>query len=53
MYDYIRKQWIMANVTADWVMACVPKFITAEQCTFILEIPQTPGTLTTSKMATV
>lgn len=53
MYNYIRDQYIMAFVSADWVMACVPKFITAEQCAFILTIPQTPGTLTSLKVATV
>jgi len=35
----------MANVTDLWVMAMVPKFITAEQCSTILATPQTPGTL--------
>ena len=53
MYNYIRDQWIMANVTADWVMACVPKFITEVQCATILQMEQTPGTLTSLKVATV
>jgi len=38
----------MANVTADWVMSTVPKFITSEQCAVILATPQTPGTLSTT-----
>lgn len=42
MYDYILTQWIMAKVTREWVMACVPKFITAEQCAVILATPQYP-----------
>ena len=45
MYNYILIQWKMANVSADWVMACVPKFITDVQCATILATPQTPGTL--------
>jgi len=45
MYNYILIQWKMARVTQEWVMACVPKFITAEQCAVILATPQTPGTL--------
>ena len=44
MYIYIRDQWIMASVTADWVMACVPKFITDVQCATILAMPQNPQT---------
>jgi len=37
----------MARVSQEWVMACVPKFITAEECAIILATPQTPGTLKT------
>ena len=44
VYNYIRDQWIMAAVTADWVMACVPKFITDVQCATILAMPQNPQT---------
>jgi len=44
MYDYILMRWTMAAVTDEWVMAKVPKFITAEQCAVILATPQTPGT---------
>ena len=32
----------MAKVTEEWVMACVPKFINAEQCATILATPQNP-----------
>jgi len=42
MYNYIRDQWIMAKVSQEWVMACVPKFLTAEQCATILAMPQNP-----------
>ena len=45
MYLYIRGQWVMALVTAEWVMAKVPKFISDEQCATILATPQTPGTM--------
>jgi len=45
MYKYILGQWVMTLVTQDWVMSCVPKFITAAQCATILPTPQTPGTL--------
>ena len=47
MYNYILGQWTMARVSQEWVMACVPKFITAEECAIILATPQTPGTLKT------
>lgn len=49
MYNYILIQWEMARVTAEWVMACVPKFINDEQCATILATPQTPGTLSMAK----
>ena len=49
MYNYILGQWTMARVTAEWVMACVPKFITDVQCATILATPQTPGTLSMTK----
>jgi len=42
MYGYILGQWTMAFVSAEWVMACVPKFITDVQCVTILETPQNP-----------
>ena len=42
MYNYIMGQWIMAKVTQEWVMACVPKFLSAEQCATILATPQNP-----------
>lgn len=42
MYNYILGQWRMAKVTREWVMACVPKFITDEQCATILATPQVP-----------
>lgn len=42
MYNYIMGQWRMAKVSREWVMACVPTFITAEQCATILETPQYP-----------
>ena len=41
MDTYILNQWKMAKVSADWVMSCVPKFINAEQCAVILNMPQT------------
>lgn len=44
MYNYILGQWRMAKVTREWVMACVPKFITDEQCATILATPQVPQT---------
>lgn len=44
MYNYILNQWIMAKVSREWVMACVPKFITSEQCAVILATPQNPQT---------
>lgn len=40
MFNYIRGQWIMAKVSREWVMACVPKFITEEQCAIILATEQ-------------
>jgi len=43
MYKYILKQWTAAAVSQEWVMNCVPKFLTAEQCATILETPQTPS----------
>jgi len=49
MYTYILDEWIMAAVSQDWVMSCVPKFITSVQCATILATPQTPGTLTMVK----
>ena len=42
MYNYILLQWTMAKVSREWVMACVPKFITAEQCSVILSTVQNP-----------
>lgn len=42
MYNYIMGQWVMAKVTQEWVMACVPTFITDVQCATILETPQNP-----------
>ena len=45
MYNYILGQWQMARVTAEWVMACVPKFINDAQCATILATPQTGLTL--------
>ena len=44
MYGYILLQWVMAKVSQEWVMACVPKFISAEQCAVILATPQNPQT---------
>ena len=44
MYNYILLQWIMAKVTQEWVMSCVPKFISDEQCAIILATPQNPQT---------
>jgi len=41
MYGYILGQWKRQLVTQEWVMNCVPKFITAAQCATILETPQT------------
>jgi hypothetical protein len=32
----------MAKVSQEWVMGCVPKFITAEQCAVILATQQNP-----------
>lgn len=40
MYNYIMGQWIMTKVSQEWVMACVPKFLSAEQCATILATPQ-------------
>jgi len=42
MYNYILKQWIMAKVTQEWVMSCVPKFINSDQCATILATSQVP-----------
>ena len=42
MYEFIRLQWIMRKVTAEWVRAQVPKWITQEQVDEILATPQIP-----------
>lgn len=37
MYEFIRLQYIMGNLTADQVRAYAPKWITAEQAEEIVE----------------
>ena len=43
MYEFIRTQWILRKVTAEWVLAQVPRWITQEQADEILATPQVPG----------
>jgi len=42
MYKFIRAQWIMRKVDAEWVQAQVPHWITQEQADIILATPQIP-----------
>ena len=39
-YKYLLGQWKMRKVTAEYVQARVPKFITQEECDLILATPQ-------------
>jgi len=43
MYEFIRIQWVMRKVTAEWVLAQVPRWITQEQADEILATSQVPG----------
>jgi hypothetical protein len=43
MFEFIRIQWIMRRVDAEWVQAQVPRWITQEQADEILATPQVPG----------
>lgn len=38
MYEFIRLQYVMGKITADQVMAFVPKYITAEQAAEIIGV---------------
>jgi hypothetical protein len=42
MYEFIRTQWILRKVTAEWVQAQVPRWITQEQADAILATSQVP-----------
>ena len=39
MYDYFLGQWILGNLTSNWVKARIPRWITQSQTT-ILATPQ-------------
>ena len=42
MFEFIRLQWVMRKVSAEWVQAQVPRWITQEQANTILATPQIP-----------
>lgn len=42
MFEFIRLQWIMRKVDAEWVQAQVPRWITQDEADMILESQQIP-----------
>lgn len=45
MFEFIRLQWIMRRVDAEWVQAQVPRWITQDEANSILSTPQMEGSV--------